>query len=204
MLTTDGGIGSPLVVMIRGIVGISDGGIVPSIRTVVHQAKTKGRSCEISMERGIGIITVVHVDITGMVIIKSPVVVIDIHAAKSEHPSTVIADVHIANLCHTPIKIIKNRDILYLDHSTVVIVLCIRTIIVTGIEGNRNPIVVSDVVIYIKIELPIRKYGKRNAVLHKNKGVVVSISIADCNLIFFNTCGHDTGGTYKKRRKEEY
>jgi hypothetical protein len=195
VLTTDGGICAPLVVSIRGIVGISDGGIEPSIRTVVYQAKSKGRSCKISVEWGIGIITVVHIDIAGMVIIKSPVVVIDIHAAKSENTSTVIADVNIANLRYTTIKVIVYGDILNLDYSTVIIILCIWTIIETGIEGNRNPIVVSYGVIYIKIELPIRKYGKRNTVFHKNKGVVVPISIADCNLIFFNTCGHDTGGT---------
>jgi len=152
------------------------------------------------MERAININPIVGVDISSMIIIITAVIVIHIHAPHSEYPSISVRYIHIPDLGDTTIIIVEYRNIFNLNYGTVIVILGIRTIIISRVEGDAVPATFY-VIVYVKIELPIRVYRKRNAVLHKNKGVVVSISIAWCNLIFACTVGHNTGGAKNKGRK---
>jgi hypothetical protein len=143
------------------------------------------------MERAIDIIPIVGIDISCVIVIKSSIIVIDIHATHSKYASVSIGNIHVAYLGNTTVIIVEYGNIFYLYYGTVVVVLGIRTIIISRIEGDTISATFHKIV-DVKIKLPIRVYRKRNAVLHKNKGVVVFISIAWCNLIFACTTGQNT------------
>jgi hypothetical protein len=145
------------------------------------------------MERAIDVIPIVGVDISGVIVIKASIIIIDKHAAHSKDTSMSIGNINVAYLRNTTVIIVEYGNIFYLYYGTIVVVLGIRTIIISRVEGDAIS-AAFHIIVYVKIKLPIRVHGKRNAVLHKNKGVVVSISIAWCNLIFFCTVGHNTRG----------
>tara|TARA_R110002167_G_scaffold260718_1_gene467167 strand:- start:944 stop:1360 length:417 start_codon:yes stop_codon:yes gene_type:complete len=138
------------------------------------------------MERTIGIISVVHVYVSRMMVIVSVAVVINIHATKPMNPSSGIADINITDLGNTTVIIVVNRHILNLNNGTVIVVLGIWAIIIARIKSDAIPAPLN-AIFYVKVEFPIRKNRKGNAILYENEGVVVSISIAFCNLIIFNT-----------------
>ncbi len=125
------------------------------------------------MERSVHIMSVIHIDISGMVIVESPTVIIDVHIAHTMYPIPIIADINITDLDDPTVIIIIYRHIFYLYHRAIIVILGIRTIIVSRVKCY--PISSSgNLIVNIKIKFAIRKYRKRNAVLDKNKGVVVA------------------------------
>jgi hypothetical protein len=154
---SDFGICPSGVVAIRAIIGISYRVVEPSVRSVIYQAQSYGRSSKESVPRPIDVKAVVHVDISGVVIIESPAVIVHIHASNTSHPVAAIVYIHITDLGDPTVMIVKNGDVLHLNHGSVIVVLGIGTIIVTGVEGH--PVSASRYVILdIKIELPIGIY----------------------------------------------
>lgn len=125
------------------------------------------------MERLVNVMSVVHVNISGMVIIESPTVIIDVHIAHTVDPIPVIVDINSTDLGDTTVMIVINRYILDLNNSTIIVILGIGAIIVSGVKCYPIPSS-RYMIIDIKIKFPIRIYRKRNAVLDKNKGVVVA------------------------------
>jgi hypothetical protein len=109
------------------------------------------------VERSVYIVSVVNIDVSCMVIIESVMVVINIHTTHSENPIVPITYINITNLGHTTIVVIINRYVLYLDNGTIIIVLGIRTIIITGIHGY-SIITSGYIILNIKIEFTIGKY----------------------------------------------
>lgn len=137
---------------------------------------------------------VVHVNVSGMVIVESSIVVVDIHTADTTYSVTAIIDIHIADLRHTTVIIIKDRYIFDLDYGTIIVILGIGTIIVTRVEGHSVS-AARNTVVDVEIKFPIRIYRKGNTVLDKNKRVVVPIRPDFRNLIIKGSCGQGTGGT---------
>jgi len=74
--------------------------------------------------------SVIDIDETGMMA-KNPTVVKDIEAAQPTDQSVVIGYVDIAYLCHPTKVVVKDRYVLYLDHSTKIIELYKGVIIET-------------------------------------------------------------------------
>jgi alkyl sulfatase BDS1-like metallo-beta-lactamase superfamily hydrolase len=116
---------------IRIVIRVPDGAIVPSIGSVVHQTQSYGRSGKGGVERPVNILSVVHVDISGMVIVESPTVIVDVHAAHTTHPIASITDIYIADLGNTPIIVVIDRHVLHLDYRPIIVILGIGTVIVT-------------------------------------------------------------------------
>src|SRR5680860_97728 len=148
------------------------------------------------MERSVNVMSVINVDIPGMMIVESPTVVIHVHIAHTVYPIPVIADINITDLGDTTVIIVIYRYIFYLYHSTIIVVLGIGAIIVTGVKSHSIS-TSRNIFVYREIKFPIRIYRKRNAVLDKNKGVVIAIGKVFRNLIprVSGSCGHGTGGT---------
>ncbi|SDE62208.1 hypothetical protein SAMN05421636_106161 [Pricia antarctica] len=134
------------------------------------------------MERLVDVMSVEHVDISGMMIVESTTVIIDIHVAHTVYPIPVIVDINITDLGNTTVIIVINRYILNLNDCTIVVILGIGTIIISGVECYPVP-TSRNLIFDIKIKFPIRIYRKRYAVLDKNKGVVVAIGFVFRNLI---------------------
>lgn len=126
--------------------------------------------------------SVEHVDISGMVIVESPTIVIHVHIAHTVYPVPVIVDINITDLGNTTVIIVINRYILNLNNCTIIVILGIGTIIISGVEGYSVS-TAGNLIFDIKIKFPIRIDRKRYAVLDKNKGVVVAIGFVFRNLI---------------------
>ena len=133
------------------------------------------------MERSIDIVSIVNVDETCVVIIETVSVIEHVHVTQSIYTSVAVVNIYPTNLCHSPVEIIEDRYVLYLDHRTIIIILGEGTIIETGIKGyvvssSRNHIV------DVKVKLAIGIDRECDTFFHKNERVVISISIAFCNL----------------------
>lgn len=174
MGTADFGICPSGIILVRIIVGISNGTVIPTIRSVIHQTEINGRSSKIIVERPIHIISVVPIDISGMVIIESPMVVVYVHSSKTTDSITVIIDIYIADLNNAPVIIVINGYVLYLDHRPIIVILGVRAIVETGIKGHSVSST-CNLIVDIKIEFPIRVDRKGHAILDEYEGVVVSI-----------------------------
>src|SRR5690606_28966748 len=77
---------------------------------------------------------------------------------------------------------------LYLDHCTIVVILNIRVIIITGIKSDLCCTqiyigIYTDPIVYIKIELPIGINGKSDSVFLKNKGIAIPIYVRSNSII---------------------
>ena len=140
---------------------------------------------------------------SGKVIVKSSIVIENEHTTYAAYPIVSISNIHVAYLGDPTIEVVIDRNVFYLDYRTVIIILRIRTIVKTWVEGYSVSSS-SNIILNVEIELPIWIYWKRNAIFNKNKWVVVPISIARCNLIFYCTFGQDTCSAQNYRRKKEY
>lgn len=125
---------------------------------------------------------------SGMVGIYT-VIVKDVHPAQSMYETIAIVNEYVANLGHPPKMIIKNRDILYLDHGTKVIVLYKGIVVKSRIERDVGPTQINlgahiDPIVNVKIKFTIWIYGKGNPAFHKNEGIVEPIGAACRNIIF--------------------
>ena len=191
MGTSHLGIGPSCIVLVRTIVRIAYRAVKPSIGSVVDQTESYRGSGEKRVEGSVHIMSVVHIYETGMVIIESPVVIKDNHAAYSTYAIATIVDVHVPDLGNTTVIVIKNGYVFDLYHRTIIIILCVRAIIVSGVKGHPVS-TTAYIIVDIKIELPIRIYREGNTVLHKNKGVVITIGSCFKSLILGCGLGEHT------------
>jgi hypothetical protein len=156
------GIGLSVVIIVRTVIGIPYGMVVLPVGTVVHQAEADGRPGKIAVERPVYIIPVVGIDITGVIVIKSPVVIKDPHASQPVQPTVAVVYINIPDLVYPAIVIIIYRHIFHLDHGAVVVILYKRIIIITRVKGDvripRTDTYSGYPVINIEIELPIGIY----------------------------------------------
>lgn len=120
------------------------------------------------MEGSVGIIPVVSINVPSMVIIQSPTVIMYIHTTDPANATVVIADVNITNLVHTAIIVVIDAYILYLNYSTVIIILCIRTVVVSRVEGNAV-FTACYLIFNVKIEFTVGVNRKRNAIFDKDE-----------------------------------
>ena len=192
--TSDFGISLSGIKSVWVIVCVAHRAVIPSIRPIEYQTEAYGRSGKEGVKGPVHIMSVEDVDISGMVIVESPIVVVDVHIAHTTHPIAVISDIDITDLGDTSVMIIIDRYVFHLDYSAIIVILGIGTIIVPGVECH--PISTArNMIVNIKIKFPIRIYRKRNAVLDKNKGVIVAVRFAFRNLILSGSCGQSTCGT---------
>ena len=109
------------------------------------------------MVRSVYIMSVIDIDIACMIIVEPIMVVIYVHTTQSIYPVVPITNINIPNLGYPTIVIIINRYILNLYDSTIIIVLCIRTIIISRIECD-TVFTARHIIIDIKIKLSIGIY----------------------------------------------
>ena len=134
------------------------------------------------MKRSVHIISVVHINKSGVIIIESPTVIVNKHIAYTIDPVLVIVDIDLADLGDATVVIVINRYVFYLNDRPIIVVLCIRTIVVSGVKSH--PVALSrNVFIDREIEFPVRIYRKGDTVLNENKRVIVAIRTDFRNLI---------------------
>lgn len=98
MFSTYCSIRPPSVESIWIVIGISNRTVPPSIRVHVYQAESDSGSCKKCVPRSPDISSVERVDITGVVIIETAVVIKNIHSSKTTDPSVAIVDIYTAYL----------------------------------------------------------------------------------------------------------
>lgn len=109
------------------------------------------------MKGSIYIISVIDVNVSGVVIIETPAVIVDIHASYALYPIPVIADIDLTDLGNPTIIIVVNRYVFHLNHRTIVVVLGIGTVIVTGVKGHSISLS-RNIFVDREIEFPIGIY----------------------------------------------
>ena len=121
----------PVIVMIWSIIGISHRFVIPSVWAAEYQTKAYGRSYEIAVERAVHIMSVVDIDESPMMAVKSTVVIVYIKTTNSGYPTTIIVDIYIPNLGYPTVVVIVDGNILNLYNCTVIVILYIWVVIVT-------------------------------------------------------------------------
>jgi len=118
------------------------------------------------------------------------------------YPAVPVPYIHIAYLANPAIIIIVHRDVFYLDHCSIIVILNIWVIVIPGVERNGGVAKVHvrpyvHPVVNVKVEFTIGVYGEGNAVLVKNDGVAIINHIA-CRNFFFGSCGQGYSGSQDK------
>lgn len=131
MFPSDFGVRPSTIVSIWIVEGVPERIVISSVRSIEYQAEPYSRSNEPPVKWSIHIVSVIHINVSGMVIIKSSMVIIDVHATYSKDPTVTVSYIDITNLIYTTIIVIINGCILYLNYRAIVIILCVGTIIVT-------------------------------------------------------------------------
>lgn len=121
---------------------------------------------------------VVEIDVSHRVAIH-PIPVVYGQSADSVHPSIPIVDLHTANLLHSPVRIVKDGYILYLNNCPVMVVLDKGIVIESGVKGNAH-IAGMEPDVYpavdVKIVFAVGVDGKGDTVLYENEGILKKVS----------------------------
>ncbi len=125
----DAGICPSYIVVVRPVIGISYGLIVPPVGSWVYHAIPYGRPDKILVEGAVHVIPVEGVDITHMVTVKPVGVVVDPHASQTEQPSISIGNKHVADSVDPSVIVIEYRNMADLHHCTEIIILYIGVIV---------------------------------------------------------------------------
>ena len=144
----------------------------------VNHAVTIGGACEILVEWPVDIYPVKRVDIPNMVVIKAHGVIKNPHASKPVYQSVSIEDLDTADPVYPAVVIVVNGDVLYLYHSSVVVVLDEGVVVKSGIEGNgcrANADSGLYPVVDVKIKFPIRINCEGNPVLCKDERIGIPV-----------------------------
>lgn len=139
------------------------------------------------MERSPYIVSVKWVNESNMVT-EYPTVKEQSHTAYPVHKTVSIINIDVANLVYTSIKIIKNRNVLYLDYGAKIIKLYKWVVIKPRVKGDTKVTYIGtntyiNTVIHIKIEFTVRKHRKCDPVFYENKGITC-VKVDGSNLIF--------------------
>jgi len=89
---SDSGIGFPVIMSIRMIIGIPQRVVIPSVRFVIYQTETHSRPNKVAVIRPVYEMPVVHVHITGIVCKQPSGVIVNIHTSYSVNPTIAIVD----------------------------------------------------------------------------------------------------------------
>jgi hypothetical protein len=116
---------------------------------------------------------VIDIDETGIVA-EYASVVINVETAYPTNPTIVIPDIYIPDLGNTTVIVIEDRNVLYLDYGTIIIILDKRIVVESRIEGDAdiadsgtNTYIDSNV--HIEIELTIWINRKSYTIFHKDE-----------------------------------
>lgn len=157
-------IGITIVIAAVISIAVSIWVIVLSVRIVIHNATRKNGRCIEHMPRTVDISPVKRTDIPYTVIVIPKIVVKDPHSANTHDAPVGITYFYITCLDNTAIVVVIDRYILYLYHSSVIVVLNISVVVVASIIGyihiGRVYIYIhSSLIAYVdEIELTIGKY----------------------------------------------
>jgi hypothetical protein len=108
------------------------------------------------------------------------------------HPSVTVAYQHITYLAYAAIPVVVNRNILYLNNRTVVVILHIWVVVVTRVESHVYEAVADrgrlSGWLHVKIEFPIWIHGECDAHFVKNDGI--SITVDGCIRVMGRSAHH--------------
>ncbi len=154
------------------------------------------------MIRSVHIYSVVNIYIACTMRVNAAIVIINIQSANSVYIITTIEYVYISNLTYPSVEIIVNGGVFYLNNRSIIIILNIRSVLVSRIKSDANIACMhtstnTSSVIDIKIEFSIRVYGKRNVIFVKNEGVaIVVIRIMDVGFSKPSSCYKEEKNSY--------
>jgi hypothetical protein len=142
----------------------------------VDHAKIRGRPHKKAVEGPEGINPVKGVHKSEVVIVSSPGVVEDTHAAQSVKPTAAVMYPNAAYSAYPPVEVVVYRYVLNLDDCAEIVKLYEGIVVEPGIEGDGgraypDPGIHLQTGIDVEIKFPIRIEGEGNPVFHKNKGV---------------------------------
>jgi hypothetical protein len=101
----------------------------------MHKAYAWSGKCHV--ERPVHEVRIPNIDVASVVSIVSIAVVVNIQPTHLADPSVpIVADENITDLAYPSVVIVKDRNVLYLYDSPKIIVLHIRVVIVTRVEGH--------------------------------------------------------------------
>jgi hypothetical protein len=134
---SDRSISSTDIVSVRGIIGISNGGVISPIRSGVHITESNGRSYKVPVVRHVHVMSIIDVDVS-CIVTEDTSIVVNVQSTNSSDPTVVVPNVHISNLGNTPVIIIEYGNVLYLDHCPIIIILYKRVVVITRVEGDAH------------------------------------------------------------------
>ncbi len=183
------GVKPTCVIDVRPVKGISNRVVEPSVRPVIHQAESEGRSGKEAVERIIYIMPVIDVDKASETVKEPSVVIVHIQAAYTSEPTVVVPDIDPSDSGDPTVVVIENRYVLDLYDRTVIVILYKRAVVKSRIEGDVSPTeieVSTNVypVVNVKIELTIRIHGKCNSVLHEDYRIIKTEYTVDSGIVF--------------------
>jgi len=182
---------------------VSYRGIIPTVWIVIDHTMRIKRSCIIYMPWTVDIGSVVRTNVPSAVGVVPVRIIEDVQATHPYDAVVGITDFYITGLDDASKLVVINRNILYLDYSTVVVVLHVSIVIVTGVVRDAYPRGI-DVDVYLtsvvtshidKVELSIGEYGKLYATFHEDVRItIVVIAVGS---------GSFTGSVHGEGRQEE-
>jgi hypothetical protein len=104
------------------------------------------------------------------------------------YKSIPVPDINAPDLTYSSIEIIVNRDVFYLDHSAIVVVLNIRVVVKSRVKTQAHipyahTYSYTGIVTNIKVEFSVRIHRKGDSLFVKNEALSVIIEVARIDLI---------------------
>lgn len=157
------GIYPSVIIAVRGIVSITHRVVVAPVRRSKYLAVGYGRPDKEPVIRSVYIMPVIEIDISGAIIIVTQVVIEYPQTANTPHYTVPIPDIDSSDLTNPTVVIIVNRNILYLDNRTVVVILNIGIVVESGVKcdaavakayigPNVNPIINVEIKFSVRID----------------------------------------------------
>jgi disulfide bond formation protein DsbB len=151
------------IVVVRPVIGISDGMVIPSVGLGIYHAISGGRPYKIPVEWLVDINPVIRIDVPEVVIVVPEPVVVDTHAPQAIQPSAPVGHMNVPDSADPSVIIVKDREVRDLDYRPEIVILHIRVVVETGIEGY-GPLschtagLKTDLSVQVKVELSIGVY----------------------------------------------
>lgn len=170
---TQAGICPSCVVSVRSVERIPYRCVISSIGSCKYVTETYCWSNKEPVEGSIHISSVVYID-KSCIVTKNTSVIVHMQSTNSTNPTVVVPNVHISDLGDTSIVIVKYGNVLYLDYSSVVVILYKWVIIESRVESNPNITYLRTYayiysIIHVEVELTIGVNGERYTTFHKNE-----------------------------------
>jgi hypothetical protein len=89
----------------------------------VDHAEPKARSHKKPVERPVGVNPVIRIDVPDMVVVITQRGIENTHSSKTVDTTVPVGDMNAPNPVHPSVKVVEYRNVLYLNHGSVIIVL---------------------------------------------------------------------------------